>query len=166
MEAGGAASWEAVSSEAASSDRASVPVTMAGLVRFHADNKLLLLARSERWLRVLGRVVANAERLPPEEVSRRYADGFARAVAAPRRSGGDVDALLHGFGHVSERLSPEERRRFLTSAEAYRTGRTGLDAPLELLRGWATEGGPAWLSRQTFLAGDPADAAASPDGTD
>ncbi len=132
-----------------------LPGTMAGLVRFHAANKLLLLAHSERWMRVLGRVVANEEGLPVERVVAQYEAGFTRAVAVARTVGGTVDALLHGFGHVSDRLAAEERGRFVHAVEEYRLGAAPLEEPLGLLRGWAAAWGTPWLAEQTFLAPAP-----------
>lgn len=130
---------------------AELPVTIAELSRFHAENKLLLLAHSEAGMRRLGRLVANAERLPAETVARLYRRGFDDAMSRPARRGGVVNALLHGFGVVTETLSAESRALFLGLVEAYAARSITSEEPRALLRQWAADAGEEWLAAQTLL---------------
>ena len=98
-----------------------LPASMAALVRFHQDSKLLLLAHSEAGMRALGRVVANAGGLTAAESLVCYRDEFQRALGTPPRRGSVVNALLHAFGHLSEQLRPEERRVFIAAVQRYQT---------------------------------------------
>jgi uncharacterized protein YbgA (DUF1722 family) len=130
------------------------PATMAWLARFHAENKLLLLAHSEAEMRSLGRLVANAEGLPGEEVARRYRAGYARALARPLRPGGVVNALEHAAGHFSRVLGPVEKGEFRARVDDYVAGRTSLAGPVALIRAWLERHPRPWVSSQTLL--DPA----------
>jgi uncharacterized protein YbgA (DUF1722 family) len=128
--------------------------SMAELTAFHAANKLLLLAHSEMEMRRLGRLLANASGLDIEDVAVLYGHGFAAALAEPASRGGVVNALLHGFGVVSDGLEPAERQAFLAQVEAYAEGRSGSTAARAQLRTWAEGQDADWLAAQTLL--DPA----------
>jgi uncharacterized protein YbgA (DUF1722 family) len=55
--------------------------TVGDLVRFHAGEKLLVLAHEPAANARLGRLVAQAKALPRAEVARRYAEHHAAALA-------------------------------------------------------------------------------------
>jgi uncharacterized protein YbbK (DUF523 family)/uncharacterized protein YbgA (DUF1722 family) len=134
-----------------------LPESAAALSRFHAENKLLLLAHSETGMRELGRLVANAERLPAVEVKRRYVEGFAAALARPPRARAIINALMHALGHFSRVLLPAEKELFLTTLTAVRDGSSSLEAPRALLLGWTARHGAAWVEGQTLFHPYPAE---------
>lgn len=60
---------------------------MRALVRFHSEHKYLFMAYSQTGLKQLGRLVANRERLPIEEVLNAYEQGLHALFArAPQRA--------------------------------------------------------------------------------
>lgn len=124
---------------------------LSALVRFHARNKLLLMAHSEMRMRRLGRIVANAAREPVAAVLARYEVELAPALAAPARMGAQVNVVMHALGQVSDRLGSAEKAQFLDSLNAFRASRLPLSALLELLRAWAARFGDRYLAEQTFL---------------
>jgi uncharacterized protein YbbK (DUF523 family)/uncharacterized protein YbgA (DUF1722 family) len=134
-----------------------LPQATSALVAFHASSKLLLLAHSEPVSRELGRLVGNAARLPADELRRRYAEGFSRALAQPPRTGAVVNALQHAAGHFSRVLVPAEKRLFLETLGEFQRGRGSLAAPTALLRGWIARHGAPWLAGQTLFAPYPAE---------
>lgn len=125
--------------------------SMAGLVRFHAAHKLLLLGHDERGMRALGRLVANAEGLALDALLPRYAAGLARALAKPARGGPRVNAFQHAFGFVSERLTARERTHFLGLLARYRAGRVPVGALTTLLRSWTERFEVGWLAEQVLF---------------
>jgi uncharacterized protein YbgA (DUF1722 family) len=108
-------------------------------------------------MRELGRLVANPDRLPPAEVKRRYAIGFAEALARPPRARPIINALMHAMGHFSRVLVAEEKELFLGTLTAVREGRGSLDAPRALLLGWTARHGASWLEGQTLFHPYPAE---------
>lgn len=128
-----------------------LPESMAALVAFHAESKLLLLACDEVESRRLGRLAANPERLPAAEVKRRYRAGFARALARAPRPGPLVNALQHAFGHFSGVLVPAEKRVFLDLLHGYGARRAPLEAAVALLRGWNARHPRAWVEGQSLF---------------
>lgn len=124
---------------------------MSDLVAFHARYKLLLMALGEARLRKLGRIVANAERLPPREVFRRYRAEFQDALRRPLRRPSAANALLHAFGYVSDGLSPGERAYFLEAVGEYRAGRVPLSTVVGVLRAWIVRFDVPYLADQRLF---------------
>jgi uncharacterized protein YbgA (DUF1722 family)/uncharacterized protein YbbK (DUF523 family) len=124
---------------------------MKDLVAFHARHKFLLMAYNQTAMRELGRVVANAKRLPLDEVVRTYRTGLLAALAkAPRRTSA-INVLLHGFGYVSDNLSPSEKSFFLDALERYRARQIPLSVPASLVRSWSIRFGVEYLLDQIYF---------------
>jgi uncharacterized protein YbgA (DUF1722 family)/uncharacterized protein YbbK (DUF523 family) len=125
--------------------------SMKELVRFQTVNKYLLMAYSQKELRALGKVVANQERKPVEQVLRDYQKNLSNALAKAPRDVSYINVLMHLMGHFSERLSPHERSFFLNTLEEYRDERVPLSVPLGILKSWAIRFEDDYLSRQTLV---------------
>jgi len=81
--------------------------TVGDLVRFHAQEKLLLLAHQPEAYRELGRLVAAAKRGPREELARGYCELYMKALARPATRGRHVSVLQHMAGYFDD-FSPDE----------------------------------------------------------
>jgi uncharacterized protein YbgA (DUF1722 family)/uncharacterized protein YbbK (DUF523 family) len=125
---------------------------MKDLVRFHAENKLLLLAYHQARMRELGRVVANAEHLPYGDVLAAYEAEYYGALARPPRYTANVNVLMHALGHFSRQLGAQEKAYFLDQLEQYRARRVPLSVPLAVLRGYAVRFDDEYLLRQTYFS--------------
>lgn len=124
---------------------------MRDLVAFHARHKLLLMAYNQTAMREMGRIVANQNRLPLEAIVRAYQEGLRAALAkAPRRTSA-INVLLHGFGYVSDRLSPSEKAFFLETLEHYRARQVPLSVPTSLVRAWIIRFGVDYLLDQVYF---------------
>ena len=124
---------------------------MADLVTYHTSQKLLLMAYNQTAMSTLGRIVANADRLPFEQVIRAYREGLATAFAkAPRRTNA-INVLLHGLGYVSDGLSAAEKAFFLETLEQYRARQAPLSVPTSLLRSWIVRFRVNYLLEQTVF---------------
>jgi len=126
--------------------------TMAALVRFHSENKLLLMAYSQAGLKTLGRIVANAQHNPPDTVIQEYRRALLKATRLPPRYTSHINVLLHSFGYISDHLSSEEKRFFLGQVEAYRLGRLPLPAVRIIIQTWLLTYPVAYLKNQTWFA--------------
>jgi uncharacterized protein YbgA (DUF1722 family)/uncharacterized protein YbbK (DUF523 family) len=124
----------------------------AELVRFHARNKLLLLAYSEAGLRRLGRIVADAGRGRLETIGSCYRAELAEALARPPRLSAHINVVLHALGHVSRGVRASEKAQFLDSVAAFRCGRLPVSALQEVLRSWSARFENHYLANQTYLA--------------
>ena len=125
--------------------------SLSALMDFHASHKLTLLAHSERHLRLLGRLLADAAGNSSEAVASRYGSAFMEALKQSATRGTNTNALQHLTGFLSSRLDPGSRQRLAALVEGYRVGRVGLSAPLALIRRHAVEHQAGYVLRQSFL---------------
>lgn len=124
---------------------------MRELVRFHSENKFLLMAYSQKNLRVLGRIVANPEKRPMDEVLTDYERHLWDAlVRAPRRNSG-INVLMHALGYFSKSLSSREKAFFLDALERYRVGKIPLSAPIGIMNSWIVRFEEPYLMQQAFF---------------
>lgn len=122
------------------------------LVRFHSDNKLLLMAYNESRLRQMGPIVANPQKRAAHEVIAEYEEHLGKALAKlPRRTAG-INVLMHALGYFSKKLNAEEKAYFLDTLEKYRSEQVPLSVPVSLIGAWVVRFGEPYLARQTFFA--------------
>ena len=86
--------------------------SMQDLVRFHAENKLLLMAYSQTKLRELGRIVANAAGEGIGSVWELYEELFRSALHKPPRHASPVNVLMHALGYFKKELPLEKSATF------------------------------------------------------
>ncbi len=125
--------------------------SLSRLMDFHASHKLALLAHSERHLRLLGRLLAEAGKDSLESVTMRYGSAFMEALKQPATRKANTNALEHLTGFLSGRLDRDGRQRLAAMVDDYRSGRVGLSAPLALIRRHAVEHQAEYVLRQSFV---------------
>jgi len=125
--------------------------TMKALVQFQTENKSLLLAYSQKELRILGRIVANQEKKPLGIVIKDYEKHLWNAFTRPPRFNSNINVLMHALGYFSEGLSAKEKSFFLNSIEEYRDERLPLSVPLGILKSWAVRFTDNYLLEQSFI---------------
>lgn len=124
---------------------------MGELVRFHARHKFVLLANHQAELRALGRIVANPERLPFDQVVGAYRERFGNALRQAPRYTSVVNVLEHGAGYFKDRLEPREKSFFRSQLQRYREGRAPLSAVVSLVHSWAVRFEEEYLLEQVFF---------------
>ena len=130
---------------------------MQDLVRFHAENKLLLMAYSQTKMRELGRIVANANGKTMGAILDLYEKPFRAALHKPPRHASPMNVLMHTLGYFKKELSVGEKRHFLEMLEAYRHGRTPLSSAVSILRSWIIRFESEYLREQTLFMPFPED---------
>jgi uncharacterized protein YbgA (DUF1722 family)/uncharacterized protein YbbK (DUF523 family) len=125
--------------------------TMAGLVRFQAENKLLFMAYNQTRMRELGRIVANQDRLPVADAFERYARTLPLVFAKQPRFNSAVNVLQHGAGYFKDKVSAREKGLLAESLESYRAGRVPLSVPQSIIRAWVARFDVPYLEQQTFF---------------
>lgn len=121
------------------------------LVNFQSRNKLMLMAYNQELMRTLGRVVANYDNKPVEELIEYYIDGFLNAINHTPRYTSNINVLMHGLGYFKEDLSTEEKAFFLDSLESYRKSKVPLSVPLYLLKSYIIKYDNDYLKSQTYF---------------
>ena len=121
------------------------------LVRFHATEKLAVMAHSPALARELGRLVAFQREHEPAELARRYRHLHSRAMDQEATRGRQANALMHLAGHLKDSLGAVERRELRDSIEDYRRGLSPVHAPLALLERHLRASGSDWARSQSLL---------------
>ncbi|MBN2104542.1 DUF523 and DUF1722 domain-containing protein [bacterium] len=110
---------------------------MGALIKFHARHKYLLMAYNEKQTRILGKITANSKKKKAGEVLKAYQGHLGKVFSRPVQAGAMINALMHGFGGISNQLSSEERQYFLMKIEEYRNERIPRSVLLNLLQSWS-----------------------------
>lgn len=131
--------------------------SMYDLVRFHAENKLLLMAYSQTKMRLLGRIVANADGKPLGSILDLYGKTFREALQKPPRHASPINVLDHALGYFKNELTSREKRHFLDVLESYRHGKAPLSGAVSVLRSWVIRFESEYLRSQTFFNPFPED---------
>lgn len=125
--------------------------SMAELVKFQSDNKYLLMAYHQTHQKNLGKIVANHEKKPFEEVIKEYEHYLGLTFANAPRYTSLINALQHIFGYFSKDLSDKEKEFLLNTFEEYRNKRVPLSVPLHLLKSYAIQFKEEYLLSQTIF---------------
>jgi uncharacterized protein YbgA (DUF1722 family)/uncharacterized protein YbbK (DUF523 family) len=123
-----------------------------GLVRFHTAHKLTLMAHSPRHYTEMGRLVAQAGKLPWEELAARYGAQLMEGLSVMGARGKHVNVLQHLMGYVKNDLSSADKQELLALIEDYRQGLLPLIVPLTLLKHHLNRHPvPDWVHQQVYL---------------
>jgi uncharacterized protein YbgA (DUF1722 family)/uncharacterized protein YbbK (DUF523 family) len=124
----------------------------AGLVQFHADHKLVLMAHHQATYGDLGRLVADAGKGALASKLETYEELFMQALGHRVSRGRHVNVLQHVAGFLKEHLDGEDKKELEDIMRQYRTGHVPLVVPLTLLRHLLRRHGvEGWLMRQAYL---------------
>lgn len=125
--------------------------SMKRLVQFQAENKLLLMAYSQKEMRIMGRAVANLEKRPAADVVEDYYAHLKAALSAAPRYTSAINVLMHALGYFSEGLTPKEKVFFLKTLEDYRKAKVPLSVPAGIARSYVVRFEADYLMQQTFF---------------
>jgi uncharacterized protein YbgA (DUF1722 family) len=122
------------------------------MVKLHAAHKFLYMAHSPPGQTELGRIVANAGRLEPDELRSKYVAKAMQVMSVRVTRGRHANVLQHIFGFFKDRLHTAEKRDALRVISEYRSGVQPHMAPLMLLHHLLTRYDlSAWLSSQVYF---------------
>lgn len=125
--------------------------SMGAVVAFHTAHKLALLAHSVDGYRALGRLVAEAKKLPRPELRTRYEAQFMATLTKPASRGRHANVLNHMAGHLRGAVDAADRRELATVIDDYRRELVPLVVPITLIRHHARRHAIAYLLGQTYL---------------
>ncbi|EQB86627.1 uncharacterized protein YbgA (DUF1722 family)/uncharacterized protein YbbK (DUF523 family) [Clostridium punense] len=104
------------------------------LVDFHSRNKLLFMAYSQKYLKILGNVLGNNDKKSKEEVFKLYEEGLQGLLARSPRYTSNINVLMKAMGFFSDKLSHNEKGFILDTIEKYRTGNVPFSVPLYVIK--------------------------------
>ena len=121
------------------------------LVRFHTQQKFLLLAHSRKYYDELGHLVAKPKSLSPDILMEKYGNIFMKALSFKATQKKNTDVLLHMMGFFKKVLSKVEKEDILTTIQDYRKGLLPLIVPVTLIRHQVHKHNIEYLKDQAYL---------------
>jgi uncharacterized protein YbgA (DUF1722 family)/uncharacterized protein YbbK (DUF523 family) len=126
--------------------------TASPLVRFHTAHKLTLMAHSPSHYQEMGRLVAQAGKLPWEELTDTYGRQLMEGLKVLGKPGKHVNVMQHLMGFLKNDLGREDKAELLGIIEDYRQGLVPLIVPLTLLKHHLNRYPvPDWVHQQVYL---------------
>jgi len=129
--------------------------TRGGLVSFHTDHKLLLLAHDRKRYTEMGRLVAAAKGTAPAVLYDRYQTLLMEALSTKPTVKKSADVLLHMMGHLKKVLTRDEKQELLEVVARYRNKLVPLVVPVTLIAHYVRKYRVSYLDRQVFLSPHP-----------
>jgi len=125
------------------------------LVKFHTQQKYLLLAHSRKHYDALGQLVAKPKSLKIEDLKDRYGKIFMEALTFKATPKKNTDVLLHMMGFLKQILSKEEKADILSTIEDYRKELLPLVVPVTLIHHQVNKHNIEYLMNQVYLKPHP-----------
>lgn len=127
------------------------PLHTGDLVRHHTQHKYLLMAHSVKALNALGRLVAEAKALAPNELKARYADLFFTALRRPASRQKHTNVLQHLAGYFKKHLVERDKSELHATITDYHAGLLPLIVPMTLIRHYVHKFNITYLQGQVYL---------------
>ncbi len=124
---------------------------LGALVAFHAQHKFLLMAHSEKHLRLLGKLVAAAKTLPLAKLVQEYGSLFAAALREPATKRAHTNVLQHLAGFFKKHLERNDKAELQNVITDFRKGLVPLIVPLTLVKHYINKFELSYLREQVYL---------------
>lgn len=125
--------------------------TLKALIKFHTQNKYLLMTYSQENVTKMGRIIANQDKIEADELILKYEDIFKDTMLYEANRKSNINILLHSLGYFKDKLSHPEKAFFLDSIEKYRNGIYPLLVCQNILNTWIIRFENNYLANQTFF---------------
>lgn len=123
----------------------------SGFVKFHAENKFLLMTYNQKLMREMGRLVSSQKELGLESALGQYQASLRLVFKRQPRRVANINTHMHVLGFFSEKLASSEKAFFLDTLNKFRNG----VIPLSVLNGlswsWIIRFEEDYLKKQTFF---------------
>lgn len=126
-------------------------ISRQALVRFHTIHKYLLLAHSQQHYEVMGRLVGQAERYRPKELTVKYGELLMKTLAVKATGRKHVNVLHHLVGYFKSQLKTHEKAELLGVIDDYHRGLTPLIVPLTLIKHYVQVFDVSYIRDQVYL---------------
>lgn len=122
-----------------------------GLIRFHTEHKLLVMAHSPKHYQLLGKLVADTKSLPKNALLDEYSWLFFEGLAMLATNRKHTNVLQHMMGYFKKQLSPDEKAELVDIIKAYHAGIVPLIVPVTLINHYVRKYDEPYLKQQVYL---------------
>lgn len=124
--------------------------SMSELIKFHSDNKYLLMAYNQEVLKTLGKIVTNHDKKSFKDITDEYKKNLGLALANVPKKGSFINAFMHIFGYFSDELTAKEKEFVLDRFEKYRWDMIHLSVLVNVLHSYVIKYDIDYLLDQTI----------------
>ena len=124
---------------------------ISALIKYHADNKFLMMAYNEKLMRILGKVVASYDKYNLKKVFKLYEKNLQLVFEKPYKRKTNVNVLMHAMGFFSKLLTKKEKKIILDLFQQYSDRRIPLSDLIQVIRSWITRYENIYLENQTYF---------------
>ena len=125
--------------------------SIGALVKFHTQQKFILLAHSRKHYNSLGQLVAKSKTTGMELLKKKYSEIFMEALTYKATAKKNTDVMLHMMGFLKKLLSKEEKQDILNVIEDYRKQLLPLIVPITLIKHHVNKHKIGYLIEQSYL---------------
>ena len=125
--------------------------TQAALKRFHAANRLLLMAYNRTELDHLDKLLSGDRQPDAAVLAEEYKKRLSNALSRNPRYTSLIGVLIHALGPISKQLTDRDKALFLDRLERFRNGKVPASEPVGLMRAWVRRHAPRDLRNQTLF---------------
>jgi len=125
--------------------------TFKKLVEFHTDYKYLIYAKSQKFYKALGAIVANHDKKKLDEVIIDYKKSFLEAILEKGNINKTYNVLLHIVGYFKKLITKEEKQHILEACDEFKAGIIPLIAVTKILNLYVARFEQNYLKTQKFL---------------
>ncbi len=124
---------------------------LKGLIDFHAQHKLLLMARGSEAYMQLGRIIAGVSRKTLSERREAYIALFMQTLKKRVTRSRHYNVLQHIMGYFKRNLNADDKRELIAVFDAYKASQVPLATPVVLLSHHLRKHPDDYLASQHYL---------------
>lgn len=125
--------------------------TVKDLIAFHTAHKLLLMSHSPSHVSKLGKLVATAHEMTPNDRHTQYITLFMDALRLRATTKKQTNVLQHIMGYFKKVLTADQKQELLEVIDQYHQELTPLIVPLTLLKHYVRLYDEPYLKQQVYL---------------
>ncbi|MBB3167831.1 YbgA family protein [Simiduia aestuariiviva] len=126
------------------------PLTAGSLIKFYSPYKYLLMAHSQVAYKQVGRLLANHEQRPVEDVAQDFIEALMAGLKVLADRKGHANVLMHLLGYFKKHLDSDDRQEVLAVIHNYRKGIIPLVTPVTLFQHHLRRAPNAYLQAQKY----------------
>jgi uncharacterized protein YbgA (DUF1722 family)/uncharacterized protein YbbK (DUF523 family) len=122
-----------------------------GLVDFHTRHKLLIMAHHLSTYREMGKLVANWDKKPLDELFSLYQQKLVYVLSLKQTVKKNVNVLQHAAGYFKKDLTGDEKKELQEIIENYRQELLPLIVPVTIINHYTRKYDKSYLKNQVYL---------------
>ena len=125
--------------------------SMDEIIKFHSNNKYLLMAHSQEKLKSLGNIVANHQKRHICDLLLEYEVNLNSALKKTPTTKTHINVLMHIFGFFGKYFNQDQKRKYLDLIKEYRDNKIPLGRILCLIEPMTYQINTTYLVSQTYF---------------